>query len=75
MILMPVKCPVGDRTDVVSYGTQPNGAPRSRWTHAAGGRQFLLWPYAQKGRWPEVEKQRLDLAVKGSVAFGRRRGG
>ena len=66
MILIPVKCPACDSTDVVRYGKQTNGEQRYRCNNATCGRKIFLLHYEQKGRRPEVKKKILDLAVNGS---------
>src|SRR5512144_948487 len=66
MILIPVKCPACESTDVVKYGKQANGEQRYRCNHAGCERKSFLLHYDQKGRRPEVKKKMLDMAVNGS---------
>lgn len=66
MILIPVKCPACDSTDVVRYGKQANGEQRYRCNNVGCERKIFLLHYAQKGRRPEVKKKILDMAVNGS---------
>ncbi|HJW31379.1 MAG TPA: IS1-like element transposase [Saprospiraceae bacterium] len=65
MILIPVKCPTCDGTDVVRYGKQANGEQRYRCNKAACERKIFLLHYDQKDRRPEVKKKILDMAVNG----------
>src|SRR5512144_1870887 len=66
MILILVRCPACESTDVVKYGKQANGEQRYRCNNASCGRKIFLLHYDQKGRRPEVKKKILDMAVKGS---------
>src|SRR5512143_658172 len=66
MILIPVKCPGCDSTDVVSHGKQANGEQRYRCNNALCERKIFLLHYQQKGRRPDVKQKILDMAVNGS---------
>src|SRR5512135_3239956 len=66
MILIPVKCPACESTDVVRSGKQANGEQRYRCNNALCERKIFLLYYDQKARRPGVKKKILDLAVNGS---------
>src|SRR5512144_992008 len=66
MILIPVKCPAYESTDVVRYGKQTNGKQRYRCNNDLCERKIFLLHYDQKARRPGIKKKILDMAVNGS---------
>jgi transposase-like protein len=66
MAVVPVQCPQCQRTAVVKYGKQPNGAQRYRCQNPDCARQIFLLAYQDRGRLPEVKRQIVDLTLNGS---------
>ncbi len=66
MILIPVRCPVCDSTDVVKYGKQANGEQRYRCNNPTCERKIFLLHSEQKGCRLDIKKKILDMAVNGS---------
>jgi transposase-like protein len=50
----------------VKYGRQANGAQRFRCNNLDCERRIFLLQYQNKGRLPEVKRQMVDMALKGS---------
>jgi len=61
MVLIPVKCPDCQSTDVVKYGKQPNGEQRYRCNHSECDRKTFLLNYTNKGNQPGTKEKIMVL--------------
>lgn len=66
MAVASVHCPTCQSTDVVKYGTMPDGTQRFYCHNADCDRQTFLVEYLHKGFLPEVKRQIVDMALHGS---------
>ena len=66
MAVVAVQCPECGSREVVRYGRQANGEQRYRCNNVDCERRIFLLQYHNTGRWPEVKRQRVDMALKGS---------
>src|SRR5512143_952359 len=66
MVLILVKCPACQSTDVVRYGKQPNGEQRYRCNHSACDRKTFLLKYVNKGNQPGMKEKIIEMAGNGS---------
>ena len=66
MAVVEVQCPECGRCEVVRYGRQANGEQRYRCNNVDCGRRIFLGRYHQTGRLPEVKRQIVAMALKGS---------
>ena len=66
MVVVEVQCPECGRPEVVRYGRQANGAQRYRCNNGDCERRIFLVRYHNIGRWPEVKRPMVDMALNGS---------
>jgi insertion element IS1 protein InsB len=66
MVYVPVQCPHCQSTEVVKAGRHANGAQRYRCQNEQCTRRIFLLQYQDRGRAPEIRRQVVDLALKGS---------
>ena len=66
MAVVEVQCPECGRREVVKYGRQPNGEQRYWCKNPPCERRIFLLEYHHTGWLPEVKRQMVDMARKGS---------
>lgn len=65
-VLILVKCPACQGTEVVKYGKQPNGEQRYRCQNPDCDRTIFLLTYENKGNQPQTKRKIIEMAGNGS---------
>ena len=66
MVVVEVQCPECKCREIVKYGRQANDEQRYRCNNLSCTRKIFLGQYHDKGRLPEVKRQRVERALNGS---------
>ena len=66
MASVPVQCPYCHSTEVIKAGRQADGAQRYQCQNGQCARRIFLLHYQDRGRAPEVRRQVVEMALKGS---------
>ena len=66
MVTIPVQCPHCHSTEVIKAGKQANGTQRYQCQNGQCARRIFLLHYQDRSRVPDVRRQVVDLALKGS---------
>jgi insertion element IS1 protein InsB len=66
MVLIPVRCPYCQSTQVIKGGTTDTGKQRYRCHNPDCVHQSFLLNPAYKGRLPEIKQHIIDMSLNGS---------
>jgi transposase-like protein len=66
MAYLQRRCPVCQRTDVMTHGITAQGKPRYRCKNSRGSSQTFLVEYSHQGRVPAVTQQMIEMTLTGS---------
>ncbi len=66
MVLLPIKCPICNGTDVTKHGNTRNGKQRFIGKDQACEGKIFIQDYSDKGRLPETKHQIIEMTLNGS---------
>jgi|GEM_PF-941744 len=66
VVYVPVQCPHCHSTEVIKAGKHATGSQRYQCQNEQCVRRIFLLQYQDRGRVPEVRRQVIDMAIKGS---------